>query len=416
MRDLLFLCHRLPYPPEKGEKIRAWHMLRHLSRTHRLHVGCFIDDPADWTHVPFLRSLCADLACFPFDRNAQRLRGLLGFRPGRPLTLDYFHDRRLSRWVDRTLREQPIQDVFVFSSAMAPYAMHRAVPGGRVLDMVDVDSEKWRAYAAQCRGPRKAVWGREARTLLAFERRAAAAFDRTLFVSRDEWLRFTAVAPECATRTGWLENGVDAARFSPEYDLPDPFAVARPRIVFTGTMDYWPNADAVLWFAREVMPTLRGRTQAPSFHIVGANPGRELLRLAESAPDVFVTGRVADTRPYIAHADVVVAPLRIARGIQNKVLEAMAMARPVVASPQAFEGVRAEPGTDLLVADGAEAMAAAVADVLDGRQPGLGRAARSAVERRYEWAATLAGLDDAFAKPAAQRLLRATRPERGAIS
>jgi len=399
MRNLLFLCHRFPYPPNKGEKIRAWHILHHLGRTHRLHVGCFIDDKVDWDHLPYVRSLCADVACFDFIPIRQRLRALAGLRPGRALTLDYFHDPRLQRWVDETLRKRAIDDIFVFSSSMAPYVMKaplmEAGARTRILDMVDVDSEKWTAYADHFSWPMKAVWAREGRTLLAFERAAAARFDRTLFVSGDECRRFAALAPECAARTGWVENGVDLVRFSPESGFSNPFTGDAPRIVFTGTMDYWPNADAVSWFAREVMPILRRRAVPPEFHVVGANPGKELLKLA-AAPGVFVTGRVADTRPYIAHASAVVAPLRIARGIQNKVLEAMAMAKPVVASRQAFEGVRARPGQDLLVAEGAEGTALAVSEVLDGRHPGLGQAARRAVELAYDWSATLSVLDGFF--------------------
>jgi glycosyltransferase involved in cell wall biosynthesis len=162
-------------------------------------------------------------------------------------------------------------------------------------------------------------------------------------------------------------------------------------------MDYWPNVDAVGWFARDVLPALRLSWPGLRFWIVGANPAAEVTGLAErpgvQVTGVQVTGRVADTRPYIARADVVVAPLRIARGIQNKVLEAMAMGRPVVASPQAFEGVHALAGRDLLVADGAAATASRIAEVLQGRHPGLGAAGRQAVERGHAWAATLAGLD-----------------------
>jgi sugar transferase (PEP-CTERM/EpsH1 system associated) len=415
MRNLLFLSHRLPYPPDKGEKIRAWHILRHLTRTHRIHVGCLIDDPADWRHLPFLRSFCAEVGCFEINRSRQRLKALLKLRPGRALTLDYFHDPRLRRWVDETLSTGKIDDIFVFSSSMAPYVMS-ARARTRLLDMVDVDSEKWAAYANHFRWPRRSIWAREAKTLLAFEREAAAHFDRTFFVSEDELRRFVALAPECADRCGWVENGVDFARFSPDLPFESPFPDSAPSIVFTGTMDYWPNVDAVAWFAREVMPLLRQRPISPQFHIVGANPGREVMRLAE-APDVHVTGRVPDTRPFIAHASVVVTPLRIARGIQNKVLEGMAMAKPVVASPQAFEGVRAQPGRELLVADGAAATARAVSDVLDGAHQELGAAARAAIERSYDWSATLSVLDASFCdKGARQEPPRRTLSQSGVLT
>jgi polysaccharide biosynthesis protein PslH len=388
---LLFLAHRVPYPPDKGEKIRAWHMLEHLARDWAVDLGCLVDDPADAQHLSVLRGCCAEVHAAPVTRSGRIARTLFGTRPGEPLSLAWFHEPGLARWVRAGLGARRYESVLVYSSAMATYVPPG--PGGplRILDMVDVDSEKWRAYAASAGGPKRLVWAREARTLLAFERRVAAQFDRTLLVSAQEAQTFAMLAPEVASRIDWVENGVDVARFDPECDWPDPFAAESPAIVFTGTMDYRPNVEAVSFFATEVMPRLA--SLSPHFHIVGANPSPAVRALAE-LPRVHVTGSVPDMRPYLAHAAVAVAPLRIARGIQNKVLEAMAMARPVVASPEAHEGVRAVAGRDLLVADGAEAMAAAVTQVLAGGMPGLGTAARAAVLAGYDWKATLARLDD----------------------
>ena len=395
MQDLLFLSHRVPYPPDKGEKIRAWHIFQHLARTHRMHLGCFIDDPADWQHLPVLRALCADIACFPLNPKLGRLKALLRARRGQPLSLGYFHDPRLRRWADAKLADPMIDRVFVFSSAMAPYAMH-APAAVRVLDFVDVDSTKWTTYAAKARWPMRAVWEREGRTLLDFERRAARYYDRSVFVSETEWQHFVTLAPETVTRTGWVENGVALDHFSPDRDLSAPFVPSGADIVFTGRMDYRPNIDAVTWFAREVLPSVRARWPHARFWIVGAAPAREVRDLAD-LPGVQVTGRVPDTRPYLAHANVVVAPLRIARGTQNKVLEAMAMARPVVATPEAFEGVRGRPGQDILLAGSAAEMVQRINEVLDGRHATLGAAARRAVETAHQWSATLRPLDLLFA-------------------
>jgi sugar transferase (PEP-CTERM/EpsH1 system associated) len=218
-------------------------------------------------------------------------------------------------------------------------------------------------------------------------------FDTTLFVSEAEADRFATLAPECRETLGWLENGVDLERFSPVHRLERPFPVGTLNLVFTGTMDYWPNGDAVAWFARQVMPLLLRTKPNLHFHIVGAKPGSAVRRLA-TLPQVHVTGRVDDIRPYIAHADAVVAPLRVARGIQNKVLEAMAMGRPVVATPDAFEGLRALPGRDLLVCATPEEMSRSLLDILGGRHPGLGAAARSVVERNYNWSVNLRRLDE----------------------
>ncbi len=395
---LLFLAHRIPYPPDKGEKIRAWHMLEHLARHWAVDLGCLADDPADLQHLPVLRDCCAEVHAAPVTRGGRIARTLLGTRPGQPLSLAWFHEPGLARWVRAGLDARRYEAVLVYSSAMAAYVPPQPSGPLCILDMVDVDSEKWRAYAASGSGPKRLVWAREARTLLAFERRAAAQFDRTLLVSSQEAQTFAALAPEVASRIDWVENGVDVARFDPAADWPDPFATGAPAIVFTGTMDYRPNIEAVSFFATDVMPRLASLSPAPHFHIVGANPTPGVRALAE-LPRVHVTGSVPDVRPYLAHAAVAVAPLRIARGIQNKVLEAMAMARPVVASPEAHEGVRAVAGRDLLVADGAEAMAASVTQVLAGGMPNLGATARAAVLAGHDWKATLARLDGILAAP-----------------
>lgn len=395
MRNVLFICHRFPYPPDRGEKIRAWHLIRHLAQSHRLFVGCLVDDARDWQHRPALDAVCAATGCFAIDKRRQKLRALMKIRPGRPLMLDYYDHPGLHRWVRDLAARERIDAVYIFSAAMAPYGLPVAAPR-KLLDMVDVDSEKWAEYARKSRWPASLVWAREARTLLAYERRAALACDRTLLVTEAECRRFAALAPECRDRLGWLENGVDLAQFAPAPAAPDPYPQGGvgdgPWLALVGNMDYWPNADAAAWFAREVFPALRTRPAPPRLAIVGANPGPAVQSL-DGLPGVLVTGRVDDVRPYIAHAAVVLAPLRIARGVQNKVLEGMAMGRPVVASPQAFEGIRAEPGRDLLVADGVAATARAVAAVLDGGHPGLGPAARRLMERTYSWSAQLAALD-----------------------
>jgi sugar transferase (PEP-CTERM/EpsH1 system associated) len=388
VRDLLFVSHRFPYPLNKGEKIRAYHLLRHLAPEWRIRLGCLVEDPDDLAHLPVLREICAEVAAFRIDKRVQKLRALARARPGRPLMLDYYRHPGLGRWVAERL---PGADVaYIYSAAMAPYVLDLLPSRARrLLDMQDIDSEKWTRYAADAAWPMRAVWAREGRTLLAYERRAAAACDATFFVTQAEARRFAELAPEVADRLDHVECGVDLGFFSPDHVFPSPYPGPARRAVFIGNMDYWPNADAAAWFATEILPRIAPR---PEFWIVGANPGPETRRLAE-LPGVHVTGRVADVRPYLAHADVSVSPLRIARGIQNKVLEAMAAGRPVVASPGAFEGIRAQPGRDLLVADGAAAIAEIVGAVLSGAHPGLGAAGRAAVEAGYAWPAVLGRLD-----------------------
>ena len=395
MQDLIFISHRIPFPPDKGEKIRGLNLLKHLSQRYRIHLGCLMDSPDDPGHLETLREWCTDVAGFPIDKRRQKLSALLRLRPGRPLMLDYYRHPGLHAWVRKAMARTPMDITYIYSVAMMPYVEHLKQPG-MILDAQDIDSEKWTTYAKDAGFPMRHVWSREGRTLFAYERQAAMAAEATLFVSPQEAQRFAELAPETAARVHAVENGVDLDRFSPALTFETPFQDPGPHLVFTGNMDYWPNADAVSWFAADVMPLLRQAWPTAQFHVVGANPGPEVTALA-TRPGISVTGRVPDVRPYVAHADVCVAPLRIARGIQNKVLEAMAMGRPVVASPQAFEGVRAEAGRDLLVADGAAGMAATIGAVLDGAHPGLAAAGRAAVEDGYAWSATLARLDTILA-------------------
>ena len=392
MSNLLFISHRIPYPLDKGEKIRGHNLISHLSQKYRVHLGCLIDDPSDWAGVEVLRCLCSDIAAFGINRRVQKLKALAQIRPGQPLMLNYYYHRGLRRWIDRKLTETNIDVILIYSTAMAPYVLDIEHPV-KLLDMQDIDSEKWGLYAQKSRWPMRAIWAREARTLLRYERITASRTQATFLVTQPEVQRFAELAPESAHKVDAIENGVDLDNFVPNLDLPSPYSSRGPHIVFTGNMDYWPNADAVTWFAHEILPALQRQRPGACFHVVGNRPGADVLALAKR-PGVNVTGRVPDVRPYVAHADVSVSTLRMARGVQNKVLEAMALGKPVVASPQAFEGINAVAGRDLLVADGVAETIAAVLSVLNGEHPTLGLAARAAMERSYSWENSFRKLDD----------------------
>jgi sugar transferase (PEP-CTERM/EpsH1 system associated) len=397
VKDLLLLIHRIPYPPNKGDKIRSYHLLKHLARHYRVHLATFVDDPDDWQYVPHVEALCASSHFAGMKPLVARVRSLQALVKNRSLSLEYYRDASLARWVDETVAKHKIGRVLVFSSAMAQYAdPYRSAR--RVVDFCDVDSDKWRQYADQKSWPMNWLYRYEARQLLAYERRVARDYDASLFVSAPEAELFRQLAPESTAKIGHFNNGVDTDYFSPDQPHADPYPAGERALVFTGAMDYWPNVDAVQWFAAEVFPTLRERFANLKFYIVGARPAPAVQELGK-LPGVIVTGTVPDVRPYIAHAAVSVAPLRIARGIQNKVLEAMAMATPVVVSPQALEGIDAVPGSELVLAEDATAFVDAVATLLAGQDSAaaaIGAAARAKVQRRYSWSSNLACIGESL--------------------
>ncbi|MFL6675159.1 MAG: TIGR03087 family PEP-CTERM/XrtA system glycosyltransferase [Massilia sp.] len=391
MEDLLLLIHRIPYPPNKGDKIRSYHLLKHLAQHYRVHLGTFVDDADDWQHVPKVEAMCASSHFAGLNPTLARVRSMKALVAGRSLSLDYYRDSGLQRWVDQAVAAHKIERVLVFSSAMAQYA-DKYRGARRVVDFCDVDSDKWRQYADKKSWPMSWLYRHEARQLLAYERQVARDYDASLFVSGPEAELFRQLAPESGAKIGFFNNGVDTDYFSPDVGYQSPYKAGERALVFTGAMDYWPNVDAVQWFASDVFPQLRERFADLRFYIVGARPAPAVQALAQQ-PGVVVTGTVPDVRPYIAHAHVAVAPLRVARGIQNKVLEAMAMATPVVVSPQALEGIDAVPGTELVLAQDPAGFVQAVTELLAQREhaaAAIGRAARAKVERQYSWPSNLA--------------------------
>ncbi|WP_448660444.1 TIGR03087 family PEP-CTERM/XrtA system glycosyltransferase [Sphingomonas sp. CJ99] len=384
MGDILYLAHRIPYPPDRGDKIRSYHQLVHLAARHRVHLVAFADDPRDMHHGPALGRLAASHHIL-LRTKGRACAAIEALAAGRPVSLTAFADPAMARAVNAVLTRHPIDTLFVFSGQMAQYLPDRTT-ARIVMDFVDMDSAKFADYGAGT-GPMAWMMRREARLLQAFEAAVAARVDASLFVSTAEAGLFTDRTG--APRVHAVENGIDTDRFDPASVAP--IDVAGPLIVFTGQMDYRPNEDAVAGFARNVLPLIHARRPDARFSIVGRAPTEAVRRLAQ-LPGVIVTGEVPDTRQWLAAASVVVAPLAIARGVQNKVLEAMAMARPVVASPAAAEGI--DHGGALRVADGSAAMAAAVAGLIDDPAAALlGARARDQVIARYGWDACLRGLD-----------------------
>lgn len=386
---ILYLCHRIPYPPNKGDKIRSFNLLKALSEQYEVHLGCFVDDDFDYQYVDKLAQWCVEYKCRPQKKWRAKLKGLTAFLTGQPITIPYYSDVQLQRWVDHTLENYQIDTVVVFSSSMAQFVdkpqyskLHR------VLDFVDIDSDKWRQYAENHGGVMRRVYQREHQLLQKVEQQYCERFDRSLFVSPDEAALFRTMMPaELAPKIHPLLNGVDVQFFDPALPVvAAEFELDKPYIVFTGAMDYWANVDAVRWFAEEVWPGILQQHPTLHFMIVGGNPSPEVKDLAK-LPGIVVTGRVEDVRPYIQHALLVVAPLRIARGIQNKVLEAMAMNKVVVATAMAMEGINAPQSAWLRQTDAAAEFTTHCLDVLATPVATVG--ARQWIIEHFTWAATL---------------------------
>ena len=408
MRELLFLAHRLPYPPNKGDKIRSWHMLQYLSRHFRVHLGCFIDDDDDWQHAKTVAALCASTRFIDLRRGPARWRAMQALLSRQAMSVQYYRDARLLQWVDGLLSGNKVRHALAFSGPMAQYIDSSAGRGlHRVIDFVDVDSDKWRQYSDSKPWPMSLLYRREAQLLLQYERHIAQQFTAASFVSPAEAALFRQCAPMARRKTGYFNNGVDTAYFSPMAAQPGVYPPGVQALVFTGAMDYWPNVDAVQWFVRHVWPALRRQFPQLQFYIVGSAPVPAVTALAR-VPGVVVTGKVPDIRPYLAGAALAVAPLRIARGVQNKVLEAMAMGKIVLATPQALEGIAAQPGLELLLArDDAEFIhhaAHVLRNVQNGAAEGsgaaIGAAARQLVLQEYDWERNLRGLGAMLGLPA----------------
>lgn len=377
---ILYLCHRVPYPPDKGDKIRAYHHLAHLVKSHQVHVACLADTPGDLDHARSLEKLCASVDVAYRTTARSLFQAAVALPMGRSLSIAAFDSPELRAQVERRL-EQDNPDVLVaYSAAMAQYI--EGIQGRpRVLDFVDADSEKLRTYGHMRSFPQSALYALEANRLARYEGRMASLFDASIFISEAEAeiVRRSHAEREFAV----IPNGVDLDAFRPRMDGAQ---AQDPVVVFTGAMGYYPNADAVIYFANDVFPLVKAKIPNARFVIVGRDPTSAVRRLSRP-PDVTVTGFVPDVRPFLAEAAVAVAPFRMARGVQNKVLEAMASGLPVVGTTIAFQGLAAGVEDGIRIADTPDSLAGEVASLLTDapRRLAMGQAARAFVERHHRW-------------------------------
>ncbi len=392
MGGILFLAHRVPFPPDRGDRIRAHHLLAALARVGLVHVGCFTDGESDEA-----RAALADYAashCIAARTKPLPLAGIEAVLAGKPVSLTAFHSRRLASWVQDTIAAQDIDAIVVFSGQMGQY-IPDSFTGRVVIDLCDVDSAKFEGYAAA--GERVWINAREARLLSREEERLGRRADATILISKAEAALYRSrLSDPAGINVEVIGNGIDAGFFDPATSVPHPEMAHRkgPHFVFTGQMDYRPNEQAALWVIESLVPVLRARLPEAMFHVVGRNPTAKLMA-HHGSPGVHVWGEVPDVRPFLAAADAVLAPLLIARGVQNKVLEAMAMAKPVVLTHEAATGIAADDSEHWLVCppDPVQ-MAARIEFLLSDSEAAarIGAAARRFVLDRHDWEAMLSPL------------------------
>lgn len=383
--NVLLLCHRFPWPPNRGGNIRSFHVLRHFAAHHRATLASLLHPEDDDAAVTALEGLAHRVIVERVEPALQPLRALHRLVRGGPPSFGYFWSPALAARLRRQLDDEAFDLVFVHCSSMAPYV--EDVRAAKILDFGDMDSQKWLAYAAHRRFPLSRVFAVEGRRLQAEEARLAARFDLSTCTTPAEVASLHAIAPAAAG--DWFVNGVDHEYFAPATEAGAPDAVC-----FLGRMDYYPNAEAMVRFCRETWPLLRRLRPNATLTIIGASPGLAVRRLGRLS-GVRVTGTVADVRPHARRCRVSVAPLAIARGTQNKILESMAMGLAVVASTVAAAGTDTRAGEHLLVADEPRAMAEAIASLL-GDEPARARLAAAGRERvlaRHDWPLTLQRLD-----------------------
>ena len=378
---ILYLAHRFPYPPSKGEKIRTFNQIQQLASKHTIHLCSFVDDSGEVAQTINLKEYCASVDVVRRNSVATIVLGPAAILRNKPLSVQLFYRKAFAELVRRKLATERFDCIIVSCSSMAQYvASSSAIP--KIIDFIDVDSEKWRLYARHHAFPLSFIYCREANRLAVYEENIAALFDHSILCSAQEAETLRKRTKERPVSV--VANGVDLKYFSPCLRSAQP---NEPTVVFTGAMDYFPNIDAAQFFCREIFPAVRTELPSTQFYIVGRNPTRQVKQLGEQT-NVFVTGTVPDVRSYLAQATVSVAPLRLARGVQNKVLEAMAMGVPVVGTTEAFKGIAATEQDGIRIAHDPLCFAQHVISFLQGdgtlrRQAGM--QARRYVECVHRW-------------------------------
>ncbi|HSW08969.1 TIGR03087 family PEP-CTERM/XrtA system glycosyltransferase [Aquabacterium sp.] len=385
--NILYLCHRFPFPPKRGGKIRPFNMIRHLTaRGHAVTVCSLVRSAAEADEGRGIAPHCAHFEMGAVSEPMQWARMIVRLPLVTPSSMGYFYSPDLARRVRSLLRQQHWDLIFVHCSSVAQYVAHVTdIP--KILDFGDMDSQKWLEYADRKPFPLSLGYRLEGTKMLWAEKRLARRFDLCTATTRAEWQTLEDYGTGAAT--DWFPNGVDADYFSP-VDAP----YDAETISFIGRMDYYPNQECMSRFCAQVWPMLKASRPQMKLLIVGADPSPEMRALGQ-IPGVTVTGSVPDVRPHVRSSALMVAPLAIARGTQNKILEAMAMGVPVVTSRVAAGGVDAEAPSHLLVADSAAEITQAILRIVENpaERQRLAAAGRERMLSHHAWPRSMQRLD-----------------------
>jgi sugar transferase (PEP-CTERM/EpsH1 system associated) len=387
---ILFLTHRVPYPPDRGDRIRSFNFIKYLSERHEIHlISICFDEVPDEIVIREMKKYCKTVEIFPVKYKRNLLKSAFYLFTKIPLTIPMFYSKGLFQTLKKRCETEAFDLIYMFSSSIAPYTLNiQNIP--KIMDFIDVDSEKWLDYAKKSWFIKKWIYSREAHCLRRFEVEIERACQASILVSSREVSIFKQFSPHAKIFA--IGNGVEIQEFGKVISLNGK----NNSIVFVGVMNYMPNADAVKYFAQKIFPKILSKKPGTHFYIVGKNPTKDIKRLSDEIKNVHVTGFVDNVKEYLRNAKVAVIPLRIARGIQNKVLEAMATGVPVVATKAAMEGIDAQPGKEYLLADNEDDFALKTIKLLEDRDLNqkIAQNAYHLVKEKYTWGKKVNDLEE----------------------
>lgn len=390
---ILYLSHKIPYPPNRGGKIRPFYVISHLAKQHSVVVACLLESKNEFEYIEPLQKICAGVHAVLLPTIKSILKTPWYLFTNKPFTLPYFYSPKLKKIIDDLLKKDSFDLILVHSSSMAQYVIdYTGIL--KIMDFVDVDSDKWRQYSTYTKFPFSLIYHLEWLRLKKYEVAIAKSFNHCILISKFEEEILKEYINNDQIPISTISNGVDFEYFKPITQPYEPNT-----LILTGKMNYLPNVDGALYFYYNILPLIREKIPDVKFYIVGVNPTKAIQKLGKDK-NVIVTGYVKDIRPYLQKASVCIVPLRIARGVQNKVLEAMAMALPVVTTSKSFEGINATANQDLFVEDNPHEFAKRTIELLKNAElrNKVSLNARKKVIETHNWSVNVQQFDEIIKK------------------